>query len=200
MFDNENLIFLSLLPLITALIGWGTNLLAVKMLFRPRKPINVLGIKIIGLIPKRKEDLADSIGRAVSEKLLNMEDIIAEAGLEKKLPEIAEQELDNFVKEKLGDNLIVEQVMAGEFGRQIKGQLSEHLSKRAPALVSGMLGDSVDTKALVKSKIQDFDLETLENMVLDVASKELRAIEIWGGILGFFIGLAQVSFYVLVNS
>ena len=49
-----------ILPLTGAVIGWLTNFLAIKFLFYPRKPI--LGIQ--GLIPKRKEKLAEKISEA----------------------------------------------------------------------------------------------------------------------------------------
>ena len=49
-----------ILPLTGAIIGWLTNYLAIKFLFLPRKPI--LGIQ--GLIPKRKEKLAEKIAEA----------------------------------------------------------------------------------------------------------------------------------------
>lgn len=46
------------IPLIGAVIGLFTNWIAVKMLFHPKK--RVFGIQ--GVIPKRKEALADKIG------------------------------------------------------------------------------------------------------------------------------------------
>jgi len=46
------------MPIIGFIIGYLTNYLAIKMLFRPRKKI--LGIQ--GVLPKRKAKLAKSIG------------------------------------------------------------------------------------------------------------------------------------------
>ena len=40
---------------ISATIGWITNWVAIKMLFRPHKEINFGLFKIQGLIPKRKK-------------------------------------------------------------------------------------------------------------------------------------------------
>ena len=36
-----------------------------------------------------------------------------------------------------------------------------------------------------------FDLITLERIIIDLAKKELRAIELLGGLLGFLIGIVQ---------
>lgn len=62
------------------IIGWITNLLAIKMLFRPFKPVNVplVNFKIQGLIPKRKAEIAESIGETVETELLSIEEIVDE--------------------------------------------------------------------------------------------------------------------------
>ena len=49
--------FLLLTPLLTAGIGWATNWLAIKMLFRPRIPINCMGLRFLDS-PKRHAEPA----------------------------------------------------------------------------------------------------------------------------------------------
>ena len=65
-------------PLIGAVIGYFTNYLAVKMLFRPRREIKI-GSKTLpftpGVIPKGKPRLARVIGRTVADTLVTGEDI-----------------------------------------------------------------------------------------------------------------------------
>jgi len=65
-------------PAIGAVIGYFTNYLAVKMLFRPYKPKKI-GSKVLpftpGIIPKRQPQLAKAIGKAVGEELFTGEDI-----------------------------------------------------------------------------------------------------------------------------
>lgn len=63
-------------PLIGAAIGYATNWVAVKMLFRPRKAIYVFGKKLPftpGVIPRGKARLAKAIGQAVEKQLLTKE-------------------------------------------------------------------------------------------------------------------------------
>ena len=55
-------------PLIGAIIGYRTNYIAVRMLFRPRNEIKVLGHTLPftpGAIPKNKPRLAKAIGEVV---------------------------------------------------------------------------------------------------------------------------------------
>ena len=61
-------------PVLGAIIGYVTNRIAIKMLFRPLNPKRVLGIRVPltpGVIPRNRFDLARTIGRMVSEQLLS---------------------------------------------------------------------------------------------------------------------------------
>jgi uncharacterized membrane-anchored protein YjiN (DUF445 family) len=63
-------------PLAGAFIGFLTNVLAIKMLFRPLKAIRIFGIPLPftpGILPRERHRLADSIGRMVERELLTPE-------------------------------------------------------------------------------------------------------------------------------
>jgi len=64
-------------PLAGAIIGWGTNWLAIKMIFRPLYPKHVFGVRLPftpGLIPKERARIAESIGQA-GESLIDLPSI-----------------------------------------------------------------------------------------------------------------------------
>ena len=46
---------------------------------------------------------------------------------------------------------------------------------------------------IVEDKVAAFPVERLESLIVEVASRELRAIEVLGGVLGAAIGLAQAG-------
>lgn len=74
----NNFLTILFMVLIGALIGGFTNYLAIKMLFRPYQPIYVFGKKLPftpGLIPKRRAELAEQMGKMVVEHLLTVESI-----------------------------------------------------------------------------------------------------------------------------
>ena len=66
----------AILPVLGMLIGWGTNWLALKMLFKPREPFGVGRYKIQGLIPSRRNDLSGTIAKTISDELLSSEDLV----------------------------------------------------------------------------------------------------------------------------
>ena len=66
--------------LVGALIGYCTNYIAIKMLFRPRKPVFVFGKKLPftpGVIPKNQPRIASAVGKAVGQNLFTNDDIVA---------------------------------------------------------------------------------------------------------------------------
>ncbi|PKL06063.1 MAG: hypothetical protein CVV53_06280, partial [Spirochaetae bacterium HGW-Spirochaetae-9] len=63
-------------PLVGAVIGYFTNWLAIKMLFRPLKPVYVGKFKLPftpGILPRERLRLSDSVGETVSRELLTPE-------------------------------------------------------------------------------------------------------------------------------
>lgn len=63
-------------PAVGAVIGYITNDIAIRMLFRPHQAKYFMGIHIPftpGIIPKEKTRIASAIGKAVSENLMNRE-------------------------------------------------------------------------------------------------------------------------------
>lgn len=86
-------------PLVGAIIGYITNGIAIKMLFRPLKPIIIGGYTLPftpGVIPKEKERIARSIGRVVSRELLN-EEVLKKALLKPEVYKVLEEKVDHYI-------------------------------------------------------------------------------------------------------
>src|SRR5699024_8109560 len=68
-----------LIPIIVgAIIGYLTNWLAIKMLFKPHNKVKLFGIKLLftpGLIPKERYRISENIGNTIGEYLLTPEKI-----------------------------------------------------------------------------------------------------------------------------
>jgi hypothetical protein len=69
----KTILLLAIPPLVGAVIGFITNVIAIKMLFRPLKEIRVFGLRLPftpGILPRQRHKLADSIGAMVERELL----------------------------------------------------------------------------------------------------------------------------------
>jgi uncharacterized membrane protein YheB (UPF0754 family) len=187
------------LPIISAAIGWATNWIAVKMLFRPRRPFRILGLRIQGLVPLRQADLARKIGETVESRLLTHEDIhaaIVRPEVQAEIGRLVAAEVERFFRERLAALPMAGLFLQGEMAQKLKLLLIEQLRGALPGFLDALMEEAqktLDLKAIVQRKIESFDLSTLEGIVYDIASKELKLIEVLGGVLGFVIGLGQAA-------
>jgi len=187
------------IPAIGGVIGWSTNWLAVKMIFRPIEPRRFLGIRIQGLVGKRQGDLAKAIGRVVGTHLIEHKDIVRglnkldlgaiftnvlEKGLASKLQELRSLPLiGGFLNES----------RIGDIRASIVKSILEHKEALLDEVERG-LEKGLDVPSVVEKKVAGFAIEKFEALILEVASRELRAIEVLGGVLGVLIGILQVGY------
>jgi len=64
--------------------------------------------------------------------------------------------------------------------------------ERLPAAIA-----EFDVGSLVRKKVSEYPIEKLESLVLSVAQHHLKTIELFGAIIGFFIGVGQVVYFWL---
>ena len=69
---------LFLIVFVATFHGYGAAWLAVRMLFRPHKPVKLFGLTIWpqGMIPRHRERLAETIGHAVGNELVSQETVV----------------------------------------------------------------------------------------------------------------------------
>lgn len=146
---------------IGSIIGYITNWLAIKMLFRPRTEKRIFGIKVPftpGLIPKEQKRIANSIGNTVGNHLLTSDTIL----------------------HALKNNKINEKFKAWVEARTIE---LENSDKSVKEQVSNIIGDKVDpfinnikikaAKLVLIAIRKDKFKEEMEKLVLKEIKNEL---------------------------
>jgi len=131
-------------PLLGGVIGYITNDIAIRMLFRPHKAKYLFGIRIPftpGIIPKEKGRIASAIGGAISENLMNKE-VLEKNLLSDEMIEKIQNSIDTFFVKQKDNQETVREFLAhyltgGDIDRLICG-LKEGLTNQ----VSTKLGDS----------------------------------------------------------
>jgi uncharacterized membrane protein YheB (UPF0754 family) len=95
-----------LLIVIATIHGYIGAWLAVRMLFRPRKPFKLLGITLFpqGMIPRHQERLAVAIGKAVGDELVSQETIMEELVGKDFLRAKIRGVIDSYTQEMLDQN------------------------------------------------------------------------------------------------
>lgn len=185
-----------ILASIGGIIGYITNVVAIKLIFRPIEPIRVpiINKEIIGLIPKRKSDIAMNIGEVIQEEFLSLDEI-----LENIITDEDKQNVVEYIKIKI--KLMINEKMAfapSAIKNLIQGYVSDAIETEIRQSIDD-LSEEIIVKAnkriniqeMVENKINELDLYELEEIILKIAKKELKHIEILGLILGFMIGIVQ---------
>lgn len=191
------LLTIFMMTLIGGLIGYITNVVAVKMLFRPLKAFKVpiIGWEIQGLIPKRRAEIAMSIGETVATELISVEEL-----MDKLIEDSDKSALIALAKERIV--AMAEENMPAMVPTMFKGMIinyvAEAVDKNAESVMNELsetlvhqAAEKIDIANMVKEKIDQFDLLELEALIFAISSKELKHIEILGGVLGVLIGLIQ---------
>ncbi|MEY2595550.1 MAG: hypothetical protein RI965_822 [Bacteroidota bacterium] len=192
-------LWLVLIPIISAFIGWFTNWIAIKMLFHPKEPKKILGITFHGIFPKRQQQFAEKLGKLVSSELLSFNEIeqkITSPENVNKLMPFVESKVDEFLRIKLSDAFPVISMFIGENTiLQLKGIFMDELKVIFPQVINNHmkhLESQLDLEKIVAEKVAGFSSDKLESILNQIMSKEFRVVEIIGGVLGFIIGLLQV--------
>lgn len=96
------------IPLVAAAIGYFTNWVAIWMLFRPHAEKRIFGLRVPftpGLIPARRLEMAERLGRAIAKHLITEEAISARLDtpeIHAKIEEIVSSYLDEWLTKELG--------------------------------------------------------------------------------------------------
>jgi uncharacterized membrane protein YheB (UPF0754 family) len=97
---------LASLILFATIHGYLGAWLAVRMLFRPRKPFKILGITLFpqGMIPRHRSRLAEAIGKAVGEELVSQDTILDELFKKDFLRRKIQSVVDSYSEDLLSQN------------------------------------------------------------------------------------------------
>ncbi len=189
-----------LLVFIGAMIGWITNFIAIKMLFRPYKEINLIFFKIQGLLPKRRNEIGNSIAEVVNNELVSVKDIISKISpedIEENIGLIVDRILESRLKEEIVKNFpmaafFLSDSMLEKIKHIIKQSILDHKEEMINVFAE-YLENKVDIKSIIVEKVNGFSLEKIEEIIITLAKKELKHIEYIGAVLGGIIGLVQFA-------
>lgn len=191
-----NIIRILILAIIGGLIGYLTNVVAIKLIFRPINPIKIpiLNTEIVGMIPKRKSEIAATIGQIISEQFLSIDEIID--GI---ITDEDKDNITNYIKLKI--KLILDEKMTlipGTIKLLVQNYISDIIEDEIKSSIDELskeiiikANNRINIEEIVKNKINELDLYELEEIILTIVKNELRHIEILGLILGFLIGIIQ---------
>ncbi|MGI9542398.1 MAG: DUF445 domain-containing protein [Cyclobacteriaceae bacterium] len=188
-----------LIPVISALVGWSTNILALRMTFHP---LEFFGIKPYlgwqGIIPSKAGNMAAKAVDLITGKLLKIEELFSHLDATRVTQEMG-PELDRVSKK------IIKEVMESQapviwlgMPKSAKDQLHQTVAKELPMVVEEMMeelknnvNEFFDVKSMVVETLVK-DKQLLNHIFLKCGEKEFKFIERSGAYFGFIFGLFQM--------
>ncbi len=181
---------IALLILFATVHGYVGAWLAVRMLFRPRKPVRILGLTIFpqGMIPRHRERLAAAIGKAVGEELVSqetiMEELLGKEFLRRKIRSVVESYAAGLVAqnypsliEALPGNMrepVLDTISTLQY--KVSEQIEEFLrNEDSLAKITGFVERNVD-ELLSKRVSEVVDEDTTEKILEFIAGRLRSAV------------------------
>lgn len=200
-FDLE-LLLLLLIPVISALVGWSTNYLAVKMMFYP---IEFIGIRPVfgwqGLIPMKRREMAEIEVELVLGKLLSVQELAQRLdpdemtrAIERRLKQVL-RKIVNDVMQESAPNLWAAMPVQG------KNLVYTRIEADIPHVVRKMMDDFkhnvdeiLDIKELVVNHLVN-EPELINEIFLSAGEKEFPFIIKSGLYFGLLFGIPTMLFW-----
>lgn len=191
----EDILKLLIMVLIGGLIGYLTNRVAIKMLFRPVNPVKLLFFTIQGVFPKRKDQMAISLADTIENELLSKDVIMDKILSDEKISELKKLIKETLVS-KLGD--LIPPMVRMFMGDNPEDMIKKLLDKEGDQILDDLIDqlkekglEDLNIREIVKDRIDSLDFVEFEKIIFGLMSSELRFVEIIGLFLGAFIGLLQ---------
>ena len=192
--------------LIGAVIGYITNWLAIKMLFRPREAKYIFGMKLPftpGLIPKEKSRIANKVGETVGTHLLNSDSLskaLKDDKIKAKFNEVAKEKinqvinsnstLDDSLKNTLGENYyalkgnminnitktILESIQEEEFKNKVKFYIVDSIKERLNKNPEKII-DFINSNKFREVIINTLEEEKTRDIIGKALLKEVKTLE-----------------------
>ena len=192
--------------LIGAVIGYITNWLAIKMLFRPREAKYIFGMKLPftpGLIPKEKSRIANKVGETVGTHLLNSDSLskaLKDDKIKSKFNAVAKEKINQVInsnstleeslKNTLGENYyalkgnminniaktILESIQEEEFKNKVKFYIVDSIKERLNKEPEKII-DFINSNKFREVIINTLEEEKTRDIIGKALLKEVKTLE-----------------------
>ena len=191
-------ILLLLFPLICGVIGYLTNVVAVKMIFRPHERVSLMGIGFQGVLAKHQEHFARMLAAIIVRDLVSAGDLVEELGKPKAVDQLESAAksmagaLVNDLRQTLPES---KQALLGDATVDaLLGQVAVAMRAEIPTIITHLKAEAdarLDLEEIVAQKLISLGAKGLEDVIYEISRRELTFIEIYGAVFGAMLGFLQ---------
>jgi uncharacterized membrane protein YheB (UPF0754 family) len=186
------------MPAFGLMVGWFTDWLALKLIFNPKRPINIFGFTLQGLFLKRRKEVAADYGALIADELITAHKIIeaiVHGPLSDRVFNMVSKQVQAALDRTMGPARPLMSVTIGTARyKRIKNSISERVIERLPETmthVEDYAHESMDVRNLLIEKMQQLDELQFEALIRPAFEQDEWILITVGALLGFFMGEAQ---------
>lgn len=186
------------LPVGGLIVGWLTNILALRMIFSPTHPIHFLGLEIQGLFIKRQDEVSRGYAKLVSENVMTMDNVFNQMfrgeGADR-LATIIAQHTQEGIDKTAGFNSSVIKLTSGtDTYDKIKEVAVRRFVEAAPEqihVVFDYAKQALDIEETMYSRMSQLPPDEFVNFLRPVFQEDEWKLILTGALLGMVAGLLQ---------
>ncbi len=190
------------LPAFGLLVGYLTNFIALKMIFRPQQPKKYGPWTVQGLFHKRQEDVARDYGRLIADEIVTPSHII-EAVLKGPYADRVFNMISKHVKKSIDDQSgLAKPFVAWTVGTrryiEMKNAAVEKIVEKLPQTVSSADAYAVEAMNIagtLSERLQALPPDEFEAMLRPAFEEDEWMLIAVGAALGFCVGVGQVILF-----
>jgi len=185
------------LPVAGFLVGYGTNWLAMNLIYEPREPVQIGPFKIQGVFIKRQREVATQFADVIADRVLtpeNMVQHISEGPNRQRLLDILEGQVEESMKEYERDAMVamlvskdkLEEAKADLLGRVRNADMTDSRQ------IKTFANQSRKIHAQMEANLGALDADQFGGILRPVFQKDEWKLILAGGVIGTGIGALQV--------
>ena len=191
------------LPIFGLFIGYSTDWLALRMLFRPLLPTRILGITFQGVFIKRQPEVTEDYSRIIAEEMITPRNVLIslfDGPYSDVLFQMVQTHVAAVIDEQSGPAkpLVVLAVGSGRY-ESLKKRMAKDLMDEVPLAMNDALAyteRAMNVRQMVKDKIAIMTPSQFEGLLRPAFQADEWIIVTVGAALGFLVGLTQDTLLV----
>ncbi len=186
------------LPVGGLIVGWLTNILALRMIFSPTNPIHFLGLRIQGLFIKRQDEVSKGYAHLVSANVMTMDNVFNQifkgAGADKLAAIIAHHTQEGIDKTAGFNSSFIKLTSGTNTYDEIKKVAVRRFVEAAPAQVHVVFDyaqEALDIEKTMYTRMSQLPPDEFVDFLRPVFQEDEWKLILTGALLGMVAGLFQ---------
>lgn len=191
------------LPAFGLFVGYSTDWLALRLLFRPMEPRRILGVTVQGVFMKRQAEVTADYAALMSQEILtprNFLDALLRGPYSDSLMQLVQRQVKEAVDEQTGRARPLVMLAVGSARYEaIKDRLAQRLVEELPTTMEHALAqtpEALDVNSIITEKMSAMSKPQFEGLLRPVFQADEWILVTVGALLGFVGGLLQDLFLV----